>query len=168
MRNKVPARELRKNMADAERALWKHIRLKQMHGLKFRRQCPIGKYIVDFVCYERKLIIELDGGQHADQTSYELQRTKWLQDEGFRVMRFWNDDVLKETDAVIEELDQTLTPHLSPPPFATKRWRNQSQNAFPPKDGSVRFSAEWTNLAAFCLRSGTASLCGGQGGRRSV
>lgn len=72
-----------------------------MSGVKFRRQQPIGQFIVDFVCLERKIIIEVDGGQHAEQQS-DSQRTRWLEDQGFRVLRFWNNEVLSNIDGVVQ------------------------------------------------------------------
>ena len=79
-----------------------------MQGQKFRRQEPIGQYIVDFVSYRRRLIIELDGGHHSEQVDYDSERTRWLESRGFRVMRFWNDDVLKETEGVLEVILSAL------------------------------------------------------------
>ena len=75
-----------------------------MLGYQFRRQEPMGRYVVDFVCYQRRLVIELDGGQHGEQAEYDAERTRWLESRGFRVVRFWNDAVLKETDGVLEAL----------------------------------------------------------------
>ena len=100
----APARNLRKRMTDAEIKLWQALRLKQIIGIRFRRQAPLGKYIVDFVSHEHKLIIELDGGQHNDHTQikYDAQRTKWLETQGYRVQRFWNNDVLLHLDAVLD------------------------------------------------------------------
>jgi very-short-patch-repair endonuclease len=100
--DRIKARELRKNLTEAELTLWKHLRLRQFGGYKFRRQQPIGKYIVDFVCLEKRLIIEVDGGQHSEQVSYDLERSAWLEEQGFRVLRFWDNQVLKETEAVKE------------------------------------------------------------------
>ena len=113
---KTKARVLRKNMTDAERALWRSLRLRQMQGYKFRRQQPIGPCIVDFVCFEMKLVIELDGGQHAIEAYYDASRTKWLRHQGFTVLRFWNHDVLKEGYSVKQVIWDQLTPHLNPPP----------------------------------------------------
>ena len=110
--SKVIARKLRKNLTGAEKVLWQHLRLKQLHNFKFRRQCPIGQYIVDFACFDRKLIIELDGGQHSDQVNYDQERTQWFESQGFQVMRFWNNQVLKETGAVLEKIYNALTPTL--------------------------------------------------------
>ena len=106
--NKNKARELRRDMTDAEHSLWKHLRLRQLEGYKFRRQQPIGKYIVDFVCFEKQLIIEIDGGQHSEQVEYDSERSSWLEKQGFRVLRFWNNQVLNETDAVKEMILNTL------------------------------------------------------------
>lgn len=106
--DKARARELRKNMTDAERTLWRYLRLRQFSGNKFRRQQPIGKYIVDFVCFENKLIIEVDGGQHSEQIVYDLERSTWLEGQGFRILRFWDSQVLKETEAVKEKIFEAL------------------------------------------------------------
>jgi len=89
------ARQLRIRLTDAEQRLWLQIRNRQVLGCKFRRQTPIGKYIVDFVCFENRLIVELDGGRHARHRGYDQYRTEWLQSQGFRVIRVWNHDVLK-------------------------------------------------------------------------
>jgi very-short-patch-repair endonuclease len=97
------ARNLRKNMTEAEKRLWSKLRSCQIHGLKFRRQHPIGNYIVDFACLERKLVIELDGGQHMGDKQ-DKKRDQWLVNEGFKVIRYWNDQVLKETEAVVEDI----------------------------------------------------------------
>jgi len=99
-------------MTDAERLLWSRIRAKQL-GVKFRRQQSIGKFIVDFVCFENKLIIELDGGQHFDSRT-DVARNKWLKDNGFDVLRFWNNDVLKNIEGVMEVIRQKVTLPLIP------------------------------------------------------
>jgi very-short-patch-repair endonuclease len=104
------ARKLRKNMTDAERALWLRIRRRQILGYKFRRQQPLGKYILDFVCLESKLIVELDGGQHAVQEEYDSRRSQWLTEQGFRVLRLWNHQVFKESDAVVQAIYNALLP----------------------------------------------------------
>ena len=124
--DKIKARELRKNLTDAERALWRFLRLRQFAGNKFRRQQPIGKYIVDFVCLEKKLIVEVDGGQHSEQTDYDSMRDAWLKEQGFRVLRFWDNQVFNETDGVREMIIQALqgpsdTPHLNPTPHGGRR-----------------------------------------------
>jgi len=79
-----------------------------MEGNRFRRQQPIGQYIVDFVCLEKKLVIELDGGQHAEQSAYDAERTAWLECQGFRVLRFWNNQVLEEIEIVKEAIWKEL------------------------------------------------------------
>ena len=104
MSNTAKARQLRKNPTDAERALWSILRKRQVPGYRFRRQAPVGPYIVDFVCFENKLVIEVDGGQHAQQADYDSARTAWLASQGFRVMRFWNSEVLEEPEAVREAI----------------------------------------------------------------
>lgn len=92
------ARALRKNPTEAERALWRHLRLRQLDEHKFRRQQPVGSYIVDFICIEKRLVVELDGGQHSEQVASDAERTAWLEGEGFRVLRFWNHEVLKDIE----------------------------------------------------------------------
>jgi very-short-patch-repair endonuclease len=101
------ARELRTNMTDAEKRLWWLVRNRQLDGHKFRRQHPIGIFVADFVGIERRLIIELDGGQHADSAD-DARRTAWLEDHGWRVIRFWNNDVLTGTEGVLEVILQAL------------------------------------------------------------
>jgi very-short-patch-repair endonuclease len=83
--------------------------MRQVDGLKFRRQHPLGSYIVDFVCLEKRLIVELDGGQHAEQVNSDTERTAWLEAHGFRVLRFWNHDVLRDTEAVKEVISKALS-----------------------------------------------------------
>jgi very-short-patch-repair endonuclease len=97
------AKVLRGNMTDAERRLWYFLRAHRFKGTKFKRQATIGKYIVDFVCFEKHLVIEVDGGQHADNPA-DQQRTRWLEDQGFRVLRFWNNEVLKNTGGVLDSI----------------------------------------------------------------
>ena len=98
------ARKLRNSATDAERHLWQHLRLKQLGGFKFRRQVPVTGYIVDFLCHEPKVIVELDGGQHLEQAAYDKQRTRVLEAEGYRVLRYWNDDVLVRICYVLEDI----------------------------------------------------------------
>ncbi|MBI3570200.1 MAG: endonuclease domain-containing protein [Gammaproteobacteria bacterium] len=102
------ARTLRNSLTDTERCLWSRLKRQQINGYKFRRQFPLGPYIVDFVSLEARLVIEVDGGQHAKQTKKDELRDKWLVSQDFRVLRFWNNDVLRETDAVIETIVQAL------------------------------------------------------------
>ena len=96
------ARELRSNLTDAKWRLWQKLKRRQIAGVKFRRQQPIGYFIVDFVCFEHRVIVEVDGGQHAAQLHYDEQRTRWLEAQGYRVLRFWNNDVLANTEAVAQ------------------------------------------------------------------
>ncbi len=103
------ARQLRNNPTEAERALWRYLRLRQLGGYKFRRQQPMGHYIVDFVCYERRLIVEIDGGQHTSQIAYDSERTFCLESQGFKVLRFWNNQALQETEAVRQAILNALT-----------------------------------------------------------
>ena len=102
--NTKRARELRNNLTDAERRLWRKLKRRQIATLKFRRQQPIGAFIVDFVCFERRVIVEVDGGQHAEQVPYDEQRTRWLEAQGYLVLRFWNNDVLANTEAVAQAI----------------------------------------------------------------
>lgn len=94
------ARQLRKNPTEAERTLWRHLRLRQLDGYKFRRQQPVGPYIVDFVCFEKRVILELDGGQHSTQTVYDTERSAWLEAQGFHVLRFWNHEIFQDIETV--------------------------------------------------------------------
>jgi len=98
------ARSLRKQASEAERVLWRHLRGRHMKGYKFRRQVVIEPYIVDFVCLDAKLIIEADGGQHVDQASYDARRTARLAAKGYRVMRFWNNEILGDIHNVLEQI----------------------------------------------------------------
>nr|GGH97631.1 hypothetical protein GCM10011355_19320 [Aquisalinus luteolus] len=104
------ARELRRNQTEAERRVWNALRNRQIDGHKFRRQHAIGPYIVDFVCLDRKLIIELDGGQHGEPQAraYDARRTEFLEQEGFDVIRFWNIDVFETLDGVLERIAEAL------------------------------------------------------------
>ena len=106
------ARNLRKNSTDSERQLWYYLRAKRL-GYKFKRQVPIDYFIVDFVCFEKHLIIELDGGQHQEMRVYDKQRTEALRKKGFQVLRFWNNDVLENIEGVLEAITQALSPALS-------------------------------------------------------
>ena len=101
------ARSLRQSSTDAERRLWKALRDRQLEDYKFRRQRPIGPFIADFVCLEHLLVIELDGSQHAG-SDYDAARTAWLQQHGWRVLRFWNNDVLLNIEGVAEAILKVL------------------------------------------------------------
>jgi very-short-patch-repair endonuclease len=99
-------RRLRHQATDAERELWQHLRGRQLGGCKFRRQHALGDYVVDFVCLERRLIVELDGGQHGDPATAvrDEQRTAFLRQAGFMVLRYWNDQVFNDMTAVLEDI----------------------------------------------------------------
>ena len=102
------SRRLRNNLTDAEKYLWYMLRYKNL-GAKFRRQAVIGRYIVDFVCYEKRLIIEVDGGQHADR-KIDLVRDNWLKKQGFNILRFWNNEVLGNREVVLDVIAKFITP----------------------------------------------------------
>lgn len=102
------ARKLRREQTEAEYLFWETVRGRRFHGLKFKRQVRIDKYIADFVCEHEKLIVELDGEQHAVQETKDNERTDALQRHGYRVVRFWNEDVIRDMDYVLEELKLML------------------------------------------------------------
>ena len=117
------ATTLRNNATDAERALWKILRGDALNGLRFRRQFPIGIYIVDFVCFDARLIVEVDGGQH-NGSAHDAQRDAWLKSQGFAVLRFWNNDGLQNIEGVrqlIVEATRSDLPEL-PPPLDGEGW----------------------------------------------
>ena len=102
------SRALRQQQTDAETLLWWHLRDRRLAGYKFRRQVPIGSYFVDFACVEKRLIVELDGGQHVEQLAYDGERSLSLESYGYRIVRFWNDQVLNDTANVLEEILRVL------------------------------------------------------------
>jgi adenine-specific DNA-methyltransferase len=106
---KTWAKEMRKKMPDAEILLWKLLCNRSIAGAKFRRQHPVGRYILDFYCDEKKLAIELDGSQHVDQSDYDQRRDAYLDTLDIRVLRFWNNQMLQETEAVLEVIYLALT-----------------------------------------------------------
>jgi very-short-patch-repair endonuclease len=101
------ARELRRNSTDAERRLWRALRSK-LPQYKWRRQMPVGPYFADFACFAEKLIIEIDGGQHASAQLYDDRRTRFIEAQGFRVLRFWNNDAMSNTDGVVQQIALSL------------------------------------------------------------
>ncbi len=113
-------RELRNNPTGAERHLWTYLRRRQMLGHKFRRQHVIGPYVVDFVCLEKKLVVEIDGSQHLDQERYDQRRSRFLQEQGYRVLRFWNNQVLLQVQVVLRAIEDAI----EEPAY---RSRNQAQ-----------------------------------------
>jgi adenine-specific DNA-methyltransferase len=102
------ARNLRRNQTEVERQLWQLLRDRRLEGFKFRRQHPIGPYFADFACIAGRLVVEADGGQHLDQAAYDRMRTRFLEASGFRVIRFWNHEVLQARDAVLGEVLRVL------------------------------------------------------------
>jgi very-short-patch-repair endonuclease len=114
-------RRLRRRQSDAEEKLWLNLRNRQLNGLKFRRQQSLGNYIVDFISFDVKLIIEVDDGQHNETVTTEKdeQRTKWLEGKGYQVIRFWNNDVLENVEGVLTKIREILEirshPHLTSP-----------------------------------------------------
>jgi very-short-patch-repair endonuclease len=109
------AKSLRRTLTDAERKLWYRLRDRRLDGWKFRRQMPIEGFIVDFCCIDARLIIELDGGQHAVRVEADARRTSILEAAGFHVLRFWNNDVLQNIEGVLEEIVATLSPSAPHP-----------------------------------------------------
>jgi very-short-patch-repair endonuclease len=102
------ARALRQDSTDAEAKLWSALRGRRLAGVKFRRQVPIGPFIADFCCEEHKLVIELDGGQHTDAISQDQERSQWLSTKSYRVVRFWNNEVLQNLDGVLSVILSAL------------------------------------------------------------
>lgn len=102
-------------MTDAEKWVWARLRNRELCGWKFRRQHPIGPFIVDFVCIEKKLIIELDGGQHAENLESDAKRSEYLREKGYQMLRFWNNDVLKEGEVVLEAILSSLKENAPSP-----------------------------------------------------
>ena len=110
------ARRLRRDQTDAERVLWFRLRDRRLAGWKFRRQAPIDRYVVDFVCADARLIVELDGGQHTERAEQDAARTAILQSMGYLVLRFWDNDVLANTDGVVETILNALQQQAPEPP----------------------------------------------------
>ena len=124
------AKVMRRQPTDAEAMLWRHLRAGRMLGRKFKRQQPLGPYIVDFVCFESGLIIEADGGQHNVQEARDAKRTQWLTSQGYLLLRFWNNDVLVQTDAVMEAI-RLAVEHPSPPTPLPQGERGDKADASP-------------------------------------
>ena len=102
------AKSLRRRQTEAERLLWRHLQRKQLEGVKFRRQAPIGRYLVDFVSFERKLIVEIDGGQHAVEVEKDREREVWLSTQGFTTLRFWNNEIMQNLEGVLEVIRENI------------------------------------------------------------
>jgi very-short-patch-repair endonuclease len=111
------ARNLRQRPTEAEKLLWRHLRARQLEGLKFRRQQPIGNYVVDFVSFEKAVIVEVDGSQHAVEKAKDETRDRWFEEEGFKVLRFWDNELLTNTGGVLEVIREACFGHppLAPP-----------------------------------------------------
>ena len=123
------ARELRNKTTDAERKLWQHLKGRQLQNIKFRRQYPIAGYVADFASPEIRLVIELDGGQHLEQREYDQKRAHKLARNGYRVLRFWNDEVLLQTEHVLSELLRIIdaTPPQPSPAFEGEGAKGKSK-----------------------------------------
>jgi very-short-patch-repair endonuclease len=114
MNDLTHAKALRSSQTHAEQRLWYFRRAKRFMGLKFKRQKPIGRYIVDFVCLECGVVVEVDGGQHNDHIAYDQRRDHWLESQGLLVLRFWNNDVLENTEAVLDRLVEAVQGRMNP------------------------------------------------------
>jgi very-short-patch-repair endonuclease len=115
------ARRLRRELTGPEKFFWKHIRGRRFHGFKIRRQVPIGPYIADFACYEERIVFEIDGESHLDSVVHDQERSEWLNGNGWRVLRCWNNEVTNEWDAVEEVIWDALNGLESAPLPAKER-----------------------------------------------
>lgn len=167
---KAFARELRSHQTDAEQQLWHRLRRKQLHGLQFYRQKPIGPYIVDFYCAAARLVIELDGSQHFEPAhqSKDQQRDAYLAQQGLLVLRFDNLQVLKETDAVIQVVLRTLETRIPPAPLLQRGVQTSAEtssitssvtNSVPPP--SVKGSREVRDATPLFAKGGLGGICSG-------
>ena len=130
------ARALRQGQTDAESRLWAMLRHRRLGGWKFRRQHPIPPYVADFYCDEARLVIELDGSQHAAAVEHDDRRTRYLQARGLRVLRFWNNEVLTQTEAVLEHIWKTLhEPSPQPSPGAARHPLPEGEGGLPLGEG---------------------------------
>ena len=125
MESRQFAKHLRRTMTDAEHRLWKHLRAHRLDGEKFRRQQPIGPYVVDFVHFGARLIVEADGGQH-NGSSGDAMRDVWLTQQGFCVLRFWNHEILQRTDDVLESIWKALHDRAPSPPAPLRKGRGEN------------------------------------------
>ncbi len=136
------ARRLRRDQTIAEARLWSRLRDRQLAGLKFRRQHAIGPFITDFCCTQKQLVIEVDGGQHASTEASDDRRTRWLERHGYRVVRFWANDVLLETEAVILRIAQILQgPHPDPLPKGEGARKHPHPDPLPEGEGARKIPA---------------------------
>lgn len=111
---RLRARALRLHLTEAERKLWSYLRRRHLNGHRFRRQVPIGPYIADFACLDPRIVVEVDGGQHTIQKNYDTKRDAFLKEQGFRVLRFWANEVLSETERVLDVIYEKLKEHPLP------------------------------------------------------
>ena len=130
---KERARQLRRDQTDAEKKLWARLRSRQLNGCKFRRQFVNGSFITDFCCFEQRLVVELDGGQHADQSDADRRRSDFLLSRGYRVLRFWDNEAMENIDSVLEQillaLDKAaLNGVPSPFPLPAGEGKNKTRN----------------------------------------
>lgn len=130
-------------MTDAERRVWRILRSHQTQGYKFRRQVPLGRYIADFVCHEARLILEIDGGQHDRTSPWEAERSGFLQGEGYRILRFWNNEVLANLDGVHRTIADALagSPPPRPSPIEGEGVQGRSPQALPPQEARAQTHA---------------------------
>ncbi|MEW6678402.1 MAG: endonuclease domain-containing protein [Pseudomonadota bacterium] len=163
------ARDLRGQQTDAEQLLWQILRAKRFLGLKFRRQHPVGRYILDFYCGELKLAIELDGGQHAEHQAYDQDRTRFLEEQGIHVLRYWNNQMLGETEAVLETIHQEVMGRRPSPPAPLPLAGEGSNTSVdssaspsspsPASGGGVRGEGQRGSVATSASASGGGSQC---------
>ncbi len=136
------SRHLRKNQTEAERVLWGQLKAGRLEGIKFRRQHPVGPYFADFCSIDKKLIVELDGGQHAASLKEDATRTDFLEKRGFKVIRFWDHEVLRNLEAVLEAIRLRLVDAPSPPPLPNRERGQKSHlsalSLAPRGEGRVR------------------------------
>jgi len=128
------ARQLRSKQIDTENLLWSRLRAHRLSGLKFRRQQLIGTYIVDFFCPEKKLIVELDGGQHQERAAYDSNRDGWLKSEGYTVLRYWNNDVMGNLEGVLEDIGQVAGVFTEASPSTPAPLPSRERGDCPPGD----------------------------------
>ena len=122
------ARRLRRDQTEGERKLWARLRARQLCGVKFRRQHPIDPFFADFCCLEHRLVVELDGGQHAEQVETDRRRSAFLAGRGYRVLLFWDNEVTEDMDAVLERIAAVLSdPHLNPLPGRERKKKHQER-----------------------------------------
>ncbi|MBI3918460.1 MAG: endonuclease domain-containing protein [Betaproteobacteria bacterium] len=138
MRNFVAqrhARALRNDATDVERHLWRWLRRRQLSGFRFRRQVPIGPYVADFACLEAKVVVEVDGGQHLDRRETDQRRDREIRNRGFQVLRFWDNQVLRETQAVVEEIMRAVERHRPHPDLPPQAGEGTEGSDFPRQVG---------------------------------